>query len=111
MTRLIAVVIAGIFVAPTLALGHEGHDHKLMGVVSMVHENHLEVKDAKGGAKSFTLATATRIRRDKAIIKRDAIKVGDRVVVTWRETKDNGGRVTITVREVQLGTAAVATKK
>src|SRR5687768_10455216 len=111
MTRLIALLLAGVFAAPMIIAAHEGHDHKLMGVVSMVHENHLEVKDKAGAAKTFTLATADRIGRDKAIIKGEAIKDGDRVVVTGRETKDKSGKGTVTVREVQLGTAAVAVKK
>jgi hypothetical protein len=98
-----------MLVAPAWSLAHPGHTHKTMGVVSMVHENHLEVKDAKGKASTFTLDEKTRIRRGKSIVKAADIKVGDRVVVVAQETKDEAtGKATMTVVEVQLGTATTA---
>lgn len=114
MTRrlFVSVLALGLFAATTPpVLAHEGHDHKTMGVVTMIHENHLEVKDLKGKSTTFTLAAATRILRNKAVVKRADIKVGDRVVVTTRETKDKAGKVTVAVREVQLGAAAAAAAK
>jgi hypothetical protein len=105
MTRMMALVLTGLLLTPAVLPAHEGHDHKIMGVVSVIHENHLEVKDLKGKATSLVLGTATRIRRGKMIVRSADIKVGDRVVVVYRETKDKAGKVTVTVREVQLGVA------
>jgi hypothetical protein len=76
-----------------------------MGVVSMVHENHLEVKDTQGKATTFTLDAKTRVRRGKTILKIADIKSGDRVVVLSSESKDKDGKAVLTVTEVQLGTA------
>jgi hypothetical protein len=76
-----------------------------MGVVAVIHENHLEVKDPKGNTSTFTLDAKTRIRRQKAILKPADIKVGDRVVVVTSETKDKAGKSIVTVTEVQVGTA------
>lgn len=106
MTRRIFLVLAAVLLVPMLGAAHEGHAHKTMGVVTMVHENHLEVKDAKGKATTFTLDAKTRVRRAKTILKAGDIKVGDRVVVVTLETKNKAtGKSTIAVTEVQLGAA------
>jgi hypothetical protein len=115
VTRRTVLAIVGLLALhlaiPGFALAHEGHNHKLMGVISMVHENHLEVKDAKGKASTFTLDAKTRIRRGKATLKTADLKAGDRVVVLSRETKDKAtGKSTINVVEVQVGVATTATK-
>jgi hypothetical protein len=92
--------------APALSAAHPGHAHKVMGVVSMIHENHLEVKDTKDKASTFTLDEKTRVRRGKTILTAADIKVGDRVIVVYAETKDEKtGKTSVTVTEVQLGTA------
>ena len=54
MTRRTLLTLAGLLVLPGFVLAHEGHNHKLMGVVSVVNENHHEVQDAKGTAAPFT---------------------------------------------------------
>jgi hypothetical protein len=90
---------------PAIAWAHPGHAHKTMGVVTTIHENHLEVKDTQGKAVTFTLDAKTRIRRGKAILKVADIKTGDRVIVVTNETKDKDGKAIVTVTEVQLGTA------
>ena len=111
MIRTVLLVLA-LLAAPMLVLAHEGHTHKTIGVVSMVHENHVEVKDVKGKMSTFALGDKTRIRRGTTILKASDIKVGDRVVVMTRETKDKkSGKSTITVLEVQLGAVASTNKR
>jgi hypothetical protein len=106
------MTLAVVLATAPFALAHEGHDHKLMGVVASVHDNHLEVKDAKGKATAFTLDAKTKIRRGKTALKAADIKEGDRVVVLSRETKDKvSGKTTVTVLEVQVGAAATTTSK
>ena len=105
MTRRTLLAIVAVIALPVVSGAHPGHAHKVMGVVSMIHENHLEVKDAKGKATTFTLDDKTRIRRGKAILKTADIKVGDRAIVAYTETKDEKtGKASVTVTEVQLGT-------
>ena len=110
MTRRTVLVLAALLAVPGFALAHEGHNHKLMGVVSMVHENHIEVKDAKGKSTTFMLDDKTKVRRGTKMLKATDIKEGDRVVVLSRETKDKAGKTTVNVVEVQLGAGATAAK-
>ena len=111
MTRRTLLALAGLLVVPAFVLAHEGHTHKLMGVVSMIHENHLEVKDTKGKASTFTLDEKTKIKRGTTILKAADIKAGDRVIVLSKQTKDKAGKVTVNVVEVQLGVSTTAAKK
>jgi translation initiation factor IF-1 len=108
VTRRTLFLFAGVLLTPLLVFAHPGHTHKTMGVVSMIHENHLEVKDAQGKASTFTLDAKTRIRRGKSILKAADIKTGDRVVVVTTETKDKAGKEIVTVTEVQVGTATTS---
>lgn len=60
MTRIASILTLVLALAPaTRVLAHEGHEHKIMGTVSMVHENHLEVKAADG--KTVMLAKEVRL--------------------------------------------------
>jgi hypothetical protein len=104
----VALVLTSSFAAVS---AHEGHAHKVMGVVAAVHENHVEVKDLKGVSSTHTLDAKTKIRRNKAVMSLSDIKVGDRVVVTYIESKDKAGKKVVTVTEVQVGIAATPTKK
>ena len=105
MTRRTLLSVLAALALPVWSAAHPGHTHKVMGVVSMIHENHLEVKDAKGKASTFTLDEKTRVRRGKTILKTADIKVGDRAIVVYAEAKDEkSGKTSVTVTEVQLGT-------
>ena len=110
MKHVVAAALAALLFAPVSIAAHEGHAHKVMGTVSAIHENHLEVKDAKGKTLSVALDAKTKIRRAKAVAKLDDLKVGDRVVVTMIESKDKAGKAVVTVTEVQIGAAPVPTK-
>jgi hypothetical protein len=105
VTRRTFIAVTMLLAVPAAAMAHPGHTHKTLGVVSAIHENHLEVKDAQDKATTFTLDAKTRIRRGKTILKIADIKAGDRVVVVTTEVKGKDGKSTITVTEVQLGTA------
>jgi hypothetical protein len=111
MKWLSALVLSSALLVPAAALAHEGHAHKVMGVVTTVHENHVEVKDAKGKLTTVALDAKTKIRRGKAVAALADIKVGDRVVVTTLETKDKAGKAVVTVTQVELGVPAAAAAK
>lgn len=91
---------------PTYARAHEG-PHKIMGTVSMRHDNHLEVKATDGKTSTITLNEKTKILRGKATA--DDIKTGERIVVTATETKGKDGKTTMIATEVRLP-EAVASK-
>lgn len=109
MTRtLIGIVLAAMIVPAALA--HEGHEHKVMGTVSVIHQNHLEVKAAADGKlTTVTLNEKTKILRDKAAVSRESIKVGERVVVTYVQEKDGTGKEVQVAKEVRLSSAGTGT--
>ena len=98
-----ALVVA--LAIPGYTLAHEGHVHKVMGTVTSLHENHLEVKSTDGKTTTITLNDKTKILRGKAKVKVGDIKPGARVVVTASETKDKDGKATMVATEVRLGSA------
>lgn len=111
MKHLLAATVALALLAPAAIKAHPGHDHKILGTVTVIHENHLEVKDAKGKVSKHVLSATTKVRKVKAKATAADIKVGDRVVVTIRESKDKDGKVVANVVDVQIGVAAVTATK
>ena len=111
MKYLLAATIALALLAPAGIQAHAGHDHKILGTVTLIHENHLEVKDAKGKVTKHVLNATTKVRKNKAKASAADIKVGDRVVVTTRETKAKDGTVVVNVIDVQIGAPTVAAAK
>ena len=99
MRHIFVALLFTIVVAP-LGLAHEGHDHKIMGTVSMIQDNRLEVKAADGTTSSVTLNDKTKIFRGKTVLKLTDIKAGDRVVVT----AGSGEKGALSAKEVRLGT-------
>ena len=105
MRKALVVVLATVALAPWV-LAHEGHAHKVMGTVAVIHENHLEVKDKDAKTSTFVLNDKTKILRGKTVVKATDIKEGDRVVVTATEDKGADGKTTMVATEVRLGTVA-----
>jgi hypothetical protein len=99
---LIAVLMALTFAAATYA--HEGHDHKIMGTVAMIHEMRLEVKKTDGKTATIVLSEATKILKGKESLSPSDIKTGDRVVVTASQSKDKDGKPVLMAKEVRVGT-------
>lgn len=106
--KMLLLVVALLSVAMPLA-AHDGHAHKTMGVVSMIHEDHLEVTDLKEKKTTFTIGAQTKVLRGRTALRLTDIKVGERVVVTYQETKDKAGNVTTVVKQVQVGVTPAAT--
>ncbi len=108
MTKLtlLPILLVGLALAPAArVLAHPGHEHKIMGTVSVVHQNHLEVKATDGKTSMFTMNEKTRVLRGNGKVSADAIKVGERVVVTAIETKDKDGKALMVATEVRLAVA------
>jgi hypothetical protein len=103
-----ALVVA--LAIPGYALAHDG-PHKVMGTVTALHENHLEVKATDGKTSTITLSETTKVLRGKAIVKADDIKPGERVVVTAMEIKGKDGKMTMVATEVRLGAATASASK
>jgi hypothetical protein len=102
----IGVALAAVLAVPGLTRAHEGHAHKVMGTISMRHDNQLEVKTKDGKTVSITLNEKTAIVRGKQKVDLEALKPGERVVVNI-----GNGKAPITAREVKLGAAPAASTK
>lgn len=105
----IGAALALALTVPAYLGAHEGHAHKVMGTVTTLHRNHLEVKATDGKSSTIRLNAKTKILRGKAKATAEEIKPGERVVVTATETKGKDGKTTMIASEVRLP-EAVASK-
>ena len=103
MKRLFATVLA----LAVLALGsgarllaHEGHEHKVMGTVTMAAADHVMLKDKDGKDVTVKVTKDTKVKA-KPAIKVEDIKVGTRIVVTAVEEKDKS----MTAKNIEVGAA------
>ena len=108
MKRLFATVLA----LAVLALGsgaqllaHEGHEHKVMGTVTMAAADHVMLKDKDGKDLMVKVTKDTKIKA-KPAVKVEDIKVGTRIVITAVEEKDKS----MTAKSIEVGAVAAATK-
>jgi hypothetical protein len=104
MKRLFATVLA----LAVLALGsgarllaHEGHEHKVMGTVTMAAADHVMLKDKDGKDVMVKVTKDTKVKA-KPAVKVEEIKVGTRVVVTAVEEKDKS----MTAKTIEVGAVA-----
>ena len=108
MKRLFATALA----LAVLALGsgarllaHEGHEHKVMGTVTMAAADHVMLKDKDGKDVMVKVTKDTKVKSKPAVKVQD-IKVGSRIVVTAVEEKDKS----MTAKSIEVGAAVAATK-
>jgi hypothetical protein len=104
--RTLLIALFASMMLPVPLLAHPGHEHKILGVVEALHENHLQVKDKAGKTHTITLKDVTKIVRGKTKLAVTDIKVGDRVVVNVGD-----GKEPLVAKEVQLGATTAATKR
>ena len=99
---IIGAALAFALTVPVYVRAHEGHAHKVMGSVTTLHENHVQVKATDGKSSTITLNEKTKILRGKVKAKAEDIKTGERVVVTATQTKGKDGKTTMIATEVRL---------
>jgi hypothetical protein len=108
MKRLLAMCVALVVMAlgsmsPLLA--HEGHDHKVMGTVTMAAADHVMLKDKDGKDVTVKVTKNTTVKA-KPAMKVEQIKPGTRVVITAIEEKDKS----MTAKSIEVGVVAPAAK-
>ena len=86
-------------------LAHEGHQHKVMGTVTMAMADHIMLKDREGKDVTIKVTKDTTVKA-KPALKVDEIRTGTRVVVTAVEEKDKS----MTAKSIEVGAAPAATK-
>jgi len=86
VTRRFGIALLALFVLAvagrTLAFAHEGHQHKVLGTVTMAASDHVMLKDKDGKDVTVYITKDTKVLRTKKAMKVDDIKTGMRVVVT-----------------------------
>ena len=80
------------------AQAHEGHEHKAMGIVSVVDASHVEVKTTDGKTVSVQLNAETKYLKGKTPAALADVKVAQRVVVSYIEQGEKN-----VAKEVLLG--------
>jgi hypothetical protein len=81
-------------------LAHEGHEHKVMGTVTMAAADHVMLKDKDGKDVMVKVAKDTKVKAAPAVGVAE-IKVGTRVVITAIEGKDKS----MTAKTIEVGPA------
>jgi hypothetical protein len=105
---------AGVLAFAVLALGagqrlvaHEGHEHKLMGTVTMAATDHVMLKDRDGKDVTVKVTASTKVKaKAKPGLKVEEIAPGTRVVVSAVEGKDKS----MTAKTIEVGAAPAAAK-
>jgi len=84
---------------------HEGHNHKIMGTVTMAAADHVMLKDRDGKDVTVKVTKDTKIK-SKPVLKVEEIKAGTRVVISATQAKDKS----FTARTIEVGVAPAAAK-
>jgi hypothetical protein len=86
MTRRLLLTIAATalltFALEGPAIAHPGHEHKIMGTVTMAAADHVMLKDKDGKDAMASITKDTKIVRAKKPMKVSDIKVGMRIVIS-----------------------------
>ena len=101
----LATVVLGLTGLPagSRLLAHEGHDHKVMGTITMAAADHVMLKDKAGKDVTIKVTKDTKIK-SKTPMKIAEIPAGTRVVVTAAMEKDKS----LTAKSIEVGAAPAA---
>jgi hypothetical protein len=86
-------------------LAHEGHEHKVMGTVTMAAADHVMLKDKDGKDVMVKVNADTKVKA-KPSLKVQEIKPGTRIVVSAVEEKDKS----MTAKTIEVGAAPAAAR-
>ena len=86
-------------------IAHDGHDHKVMGTVTMAAADHVMVKDQDGKEVTVQVTKATKVK-SKPAMKVEQIKAGTRVVITASMEKDKS----LKAKTIEVGVAPAPAK-
>lgn len=102
---LLALTVLTTGVGSTLR-AHDGHEHKVMGTVTMAAADHVMLTDTEKKGVTVQVTADTKVTRNGKPMKAEEITAGTRVVVTTIIEKDQ----TMTARLIEVGVAPPATK-
>ncbi len=97
--RWIGMMVVGVLVAGGTLAAHDGHDHTVMGTVTKVGKDLVEVKTAKGEVETIATTDKTVVTKGKMMPAKLAdLAVGQRVVVDVGD-----GKAPLTAKGIRLG--------
>jgi hypothetical protein len=102
--RLILAMLAAMVIMPLSAVAHEGHDHRVLGTVTMAAADHVMLKDTDNRDVTVHLNSDTKALRDKKPARVEDIGAGIRVVITAAIVKKNNVEMMV-AKVIELGTA------
>jgi hypothetical protein len=85
---IIGGLLALALIVPVAAWAHEGHAHKVLGTITAVATNRVEMKTPEGKMVTVTVNAKTTYARGKQKVDASALKVGERVVAEVASEKD-----------------------
>jgi len=100
------MMLALALTAPTVALAHEGHAHKVMGTIESIDGKNLQVKTTDGKTVMVMLDAKTKITQGTTALQPSALKVGDRLVAEGAEANKM-----ITAATIKVGAATTPAAK
>ena len=104
MTRRIAIAAAlTLLLGAGAAWAHDGHTHTVMGTVTSVQPQRLEVKTTDGKTVAIVLNDKTTVARGVEKLTPADLAAGQRVVVDV-----GNGKTPLTAKGVKVGAAKVA---
>jgi hypothetical protein len=104
MRRIFATVLALAVLSLGSRVGllaHQGHEHKVMGTVTMAAADHVMLKDKDGKDVIVKVTKDTKVKA-KPVVKVEDIKIGSRIVITAVEEKDKS----MTAKSIEVGVVA-----
>lgn len=108
MLRRTAIALVALFLlglTGPAVLAHEGHEHKIMGTVTMAAADHVMLKDKDGNDVTVKVTKDTKVKA-KSALKVEEIKAGTRVVITATQAKDES----FTAKTIEVGVTTTASK-
>lgn len=110
MTRLalsVLTTMALVLATASIAVAHTGHDHKILGTVTMAATDHVMVKDKDAKNATVYLDRDTKVVREKKAASVSDIKTGMRVAITAVTVTEKGAEKMI-AKTIELGSAPAA---
>jgi len=105
--RLTLAMFAALALAAVPALAHPGHNHKILGTVTMAAADHVMVKGKDGKDVTVHITKETKILKEKRAAKVEDIQNGMRIVVTAvTETVNKVER--LRAKTIEIGPAPTA---
>ena len=108
MTRrlvLTLAVLAAVVIASPALIAHPGHEHKVLGTVTMAATDHVMLKDRDGKDHTIQINAGTKFTRAKKAMTAADMKTGMRVVVTAATDEDDDKLI---AKVIELGPAPAA---